>query len=125
VRASPLRRAWLARRARGAGGAAFPPRPGVPPPPATGLQLDGKFDFALAHWMVHEVPDRSGFLRQVAGALLPGGRLALVEPRGHVGPRAFARTVALAEDVGFAKVDDLRTFFSRAVLLENSVGSAA
>ncbi|HVO45584.1 MAG TPA: class I SAM-dependent methyltransferase [Steroidobacteraceae bacterium] len=92
---------------------------------ATGLQLDGKFDFALAHWMVHEVPDQSGFLTQVAAALLPGGRLALVEPRGHVGPTAFARTVALAVDVGLVRVRDLQTFFSRGVLLENSVGSAA
>lgn len=92
---------------------------------ATGLQLAGKFDFALAHWMVHEVPDRAAFLRQVAAALVPRGRLALVEPRGHVGPAAFARTVAIAQEVGFVKVKDLRTFFSRGVVMETAIGSAA
>ncbi len=92
---------------------------------AAGLRLDGKFDFALAHWMVHEVGDQRAFLRAVAAALMPGGRLALVEPRGHVGPAAFERTLRVAEDAGLARVDDLRTFFSRGALLENAVGPAA
>ena len=91
----------------------------------SGLRLGGKFDFALAHWMVHEVPDRRAFLREVAAALLPGGRLGIVEPKGHVGPAAFARTVDLAEEAGLARVRDLHTFFSRGVLLVNRVGAAA
>ncbi len=91
----------------------------------SGLRLDGKFDFALALWMVHEVQDRQAFLREVAAALLPGGHLGIVEPKGHVGPAAFARTVAIAEDVGLTKVGDIRTFFSRGVLLANRVGAAA
>jgi len=92
---------------------------------STRLRLDGKFDFALAFWMVHEVPDQQAFLREVVAALLPGGHLGLVEPRGHVGPAAFARTVRLAEDAGLTKVQDLDVFFSRGVLFANPVGSAA
>lgn len=92
---------------------------------ATALRLEGAFDFALAFWMVHEVPDQQAFLREVVAALLPGGRLALVEPKGHVGPAAFARTVRIAEDAGLTRVQDLPVFFSRGVLLANPVGSAA
>jgi len=92
---------------------------------STTLRLDGQFDFALAFWMVHEVKNQQGFLREVVTALLPGGRLALVEPRGHVGPAAFARTVRMAEDVGLTKLQDLHVFFSRGVLMANAVGSAA
>jgi ubiquinone/menaquinone biosynthesis C-methylase UbiE len=92
---------------------------------STTLRLDGTFDCALAFWMVHEVPDQQAFLREVVMALVPGGRLALVEPKGHVGPAAFARTVRLAEEVGLTKVQDLHVYFSRGVLMANPVGSAA
>jgi ubiquinone/menaquinone biosynthesis C-methylase UbiE len=40
-------------------------------------------DFALAFFMVHEVPDVERFLGELIGALKVGGRFLLVEPRGH------------------------------------------
>ncbi len=92
---------------------------------ADALRLEGKFDFALAFWMVHEVPDQAPFLREVAAALMPGGRLAIVEPRLHVGREAFARTIATAERVGLAKLGDLTVSLSRGVLLENAMGPVA
>lgn len=84
---------------------------------SSGLHLEGTFDLALAFWMVHEVPDQESVLQQVRFALKPGGRLLLVEPKGHVRQAAFDRTVRIAEQAGLTKVDDRHVFLSRAVLM--------
>ena len=73
-------------------------------------------DFALAFWMVHEVPDKDGFLREVVGIVKPGGRFLLVEPMGHVSKGRFAATVELAKQAGFVPVTEPRVGLSRAVL---------
>ena len=84
---------------------------------SSGLHLGRVFDFALAFWMVHEVPDQEGMLRQICASLKPGGRFLLVEPKGHVSEAAFTRTVGIAEQAGFTKAAEPRISFSRAVLL--------
>lgn len=92
---------------------------------ASGLHFEAGFDFALAFWMVHEVPDQGSLLQQIGRALKPGGRFLLVEPKGHVRPAAFDRTVDLAEKTGLTKAKPLDIFFSRAVLMINRSGAAA
>jgi ubiquinone/menaquinone biosynthesis C-methylase UbiE len=92
---------------------------------ASGLPFEAAFDFALAFWMVHEVPDQESLLQQLRTALKPGGRFLLVEPKGHVRQAAFDRTVGLAEKAGLTKVNPLDIFFSRAVLMVNRRESAA
>ena len=87
-------------------------------PDSLGLADAGPLDFALAFWMIHEVPGRAGLLAEVHGALRPGGRLLAVEPRGHVGPAAWAGTLEDAAAAGFAVVARPRVAFSRAALLE-------
>jgi ubiquinone/menaquinone biosynthesis C-methylase UbiE len=77
-------------------------------------------DFALAFHMVHEVPDVARFMGEVAGALKPGGRLLLVEPKGHVSPDAFERTEALAAATGMMPVSRPSVRFSRAVVMSMS-----
>ncbi len=62
--------------------------------------LTGKVDFALAFAMVHEVPDVGKFFRELADALKPGGLLLFCEPAGHVGPKAFERSLSLARAAG-------------------------
>jgi len=74
-------------------------------------------DFALAFWVVHEVPDAARFLAEVQAALRGGASLLLVEPRGHVSAEAFARTEAAAVQAGMRPVARPRVAFSRAVLL--------
>jgi ubiquinone/menaquinone biosynthesis C-methylase UbiE len=92
--------------------------------PADSLGLEGvggggvRADFALAFWMVHEVPSAERFLHEVHGLLKDGGRLLLVEPRGHVSEEAFAHTVDLAVWDGMKPLARPRVAFSRAVLLE-------
>ncbi len=75
-------------------------------------------DFALAFAMVHEVPDPAALLSQVSRSLVAGGRLLLVEPRGHVRAEAFETTVALASATGLAVVERPAVFGSHSALLE-------
>ena len=82
---------------------------------ASGVHFDDAFDFVLAFWMVHEVPDQSVTLGQVCRALRPGGRFLLVEPKGHVKEAAFARTVELARHAGLDEVGRPGVALSRSV----------
>ncbi len=79
--------------------------------------LDDPLDFALAFWMVHEVPDCENFLAGVYRALKPGGRFLIAEPFVHVTGKKFENTVMLAIKTGFRQADRPRIFGSRAVLL--------
>lgn len=80
--------------------------------------LDGKVDFALAFACIHEAPDSSVLIGQLAKALRTGGRCLLAEPRGHVTARAFDETVALAEANALVVVARPEIIRSRAVELE-------
>jgi len=73
-------------------------------------------DFALAFWMVHEVPNKESFLREIKELLRPGGRFLFVEPKIHVNEKAIQETVTIAEKVGFILVEERKVAFSRAVL---------
>ena len=74
------------------------------------------FDFALAFWMLHEVPDQGALLRQVHDLLKPGGSLLVVEPRLHVPAWAFQKTVETAIQAGFTLTRPVKVSLSRAVL---------
>ena len=80
----------------------------------------GPADLAVAFWMLHEVPDRVGFLRQVHDLLKPAGRLLLVEPRGHVGKAQFEASLADAAEEGLRLESRPRVGFSRAALLRRT-----
>jgi SAM-dependent methyltransferase len=58
-------------------------------------------DFAVALHVVHEIPNPGAFFDQVRQALKPGGRLLVVEPKGHVSAEEFNQMVALSEYAGF------------------------
>lgn len=75
-------------------------------------------DFALAFWMVHEVPDQVHLLKEIAGMLKPQGLFLLAEPILHVSGPAFAKTIEIAQEVGLSIVDKPKVFISNAVLFK-------
>ena len=61
-----------------------------------------RVDFILAFFMVHEVPDKNSFFRQLKDILNERGQLLLVEPMlFHVSRKAFELTTKVAENNGF------------------------
>jgi ubiquinone/menaquinone biosynthesis C-methylase UbiE len=81
------------------------------------LGLHTKVHFALAFFMVHEVPDPARFMAQVAACLLAGGRFMIVEPKIHVSQEGFEKTVSLAELSGLVLDERPTIMLSRAALL--------
>jgi len=65
--------------------------------------LSGEVDFAVAIHLVHEIPDKGAFFAQIWKALKPGGKLLVVEPKGHVSLNSFKQTVATAKKTGFER----------------------
>jgi ubiquinone/menaquinone biosynthesis C-methylase UbiE len=82
------------------------------------LALDMQADFALAFWMVHEVPDRKRLLKEIYDALKPGKTLLIAEPLLHVSSLRFRETLADAQAIGFKIKEEPKVFFSQAALLE-------
>jgi ubiquinone/menaquinone biosynthesis C-methylase UbiE len=82
------------------------------------LDLEGPLDFALLFWALHEVPDPSGFVLQIHGALVPGATLLLAEPRIHVSRSRFLEEVDRARSAGFWPSSEPRIRASHSVLLE-------
>ncbi len=81
-----------------------------------GLGVSGPVDFVLTFWMVHEVPDRERFLKEIHRLLRPGGTWLFAEPPIHVTAAAFQKTVSLAQSLGFQIVSRPEIGLSRAVL---------
>lgn len=85
-------------------------------PESLGLSVPA--DFVLGFWMVHEVKDRQGFLREVRGLLKPGARFLAAEPRFHVSAQDVQKTVDLAREAGLEAIDHPKIVMSRAVLFK-------
>ncbi len=69
--------------------------------PPDSLGVDEPVDFALAFWSAHEVPNVEAWFTQLHGCLVAGGKLLLIEPRGHVGEADFAEMISMAREAGF------------------------
>lgn len=85
---------------------------------STGFKIDKPCDFALALFMVHEVPDKEALFRDIAESLVPGGKLLVVEPKGHVSLDGFDASLKAAGDLGFQVVDRPKMYFCRTALLQ-------
>ena len=64
----------------------------------------GEFDLAVTIHVIHEVPDQSKLLAQLFDVLRPGGRVVVLEPKGHVKERDFQRTLQSAVAAGFSEL---------------------
>ena len=80
------------------------------------LDLDTKFDFALAFWMIHEVPEQESFFKEIRSLLKPNGKLLISEPTIHVTKAMYEETVKKAIRVGFTLIGSPNIFLSRSAL---------
>jgi len=87
-----------------------------------GIGVREKANFALAFYMVHEVPDKAGFLSEVATLIKPQGRVLIVEPKWHVSESSFEETLEIAQSTGLLLISRPKILFSRAVLLQKNSG---
>jgi ubiquinone/menaquinone biosynthesis C-methylase UbiE len=79
--------------------------------------LNAEIDFALAFWMLHEVPDKKALLQSVFTGMKDNALFLVAEPYLHVTNKMLEESTALARAAGFRVVDKPNIFFSRAVLL--------
>lgn len=82
------------------------------------LGISEMVDFALAFYMVHEVPDKMNFLSEVASHLKPDGRFLIVEPKFHVSKSNFDSTLEITRSLGLEQVSEPKFSFNRAALLK-------
>jgi ubiquinone/menaquinone biosynthesis C-methylase UbiE len=85
-----------------------------------GIGISDRVDFALAFYMVHEVPDAESFLKEVASILKPNGKLLIVEPKIHVSASSFRKMVDAARLAGLKPISEPKIRFSRSILLQLS-----
>ncbi|RPH80470.1 MAG: class I SAM-dependent methyltransferase [Nitrospiraceae bacterium] len=77
------------------------------------INISEKVDFILAFYMVHEVPDKNSFFKQLKDVLNERGQILLIEPKlFHVSRKAFELTTRVAENNGFKKYQGPTLCFS-------------
>jgi SAM-dependent methyltransferase len=80
----------------------------------------GVVDLAVVIHVLHEVRGRQRFLEQVYEALRPGGRLLLLEPKGHVSRETLEAELAFSERAGFWPAGEPLHRRSHGALLEKA-----
>ncbi len=79
-----------------------------------------KVDFILAFYMVHEVPDKTIFFKELKSLLKEDGSVFVVEPKlFHVSKKAFEETIKIAESAGFKPLEADKLPLSWTILLKN------
>lgn len=82
------------------------------------IGLSEPFDFVLAFYVLHELPDAAASLGELRPLFRRGGQLLVVEPPLHVSRAAFEKTLRVATGVGYRVVSRPRFRFNKAALLE-------
>jgi SAM-dependent methyltransferase len=70
------------------------------------IDLHETLDFALLFAVVHEVPDKVGLFRDMFAMLKTGGKILFTEPKGHVKPADFEKSIQLAKTAGFSVLEE-------------------
>jgi ubiquinone/menaquinone biosynthesis C-methylase UbiE len=87
---------------------------------ANQLGVAEKIDFALAFYMVHEVPGQQEFFAEIAALLKPEALLFIVEPPLHVSGKAFRRMIENAQAAGLEPLGCRKLFLSKTLLLRRA-----
>lgn len=80
------------------------------------LGIEEGVDFALAFYVVHEIPDVKNFFKQIVGMLKPGATFLLTEPKLHVSDSHFEEIVQQACAAGLKPVSEPGVKGSRTML---------
>jgi len=80
------------------------------------LKISEPVDFVLSMWMVHEVPDRERFFKQIQSLLKPEGKYLLAEPKFHVTKQLYETICDEAEKAGLTKISEPKVGASFAAL---------
>jgi len=81
------------------------------------LKLPVLADFAIAVYVVHEIPDQKKFFREVFDLLNPNGKLLVIEPDFIVSGRKFNETLEFAKQAGFIENEKLNLLLSKSRIL--------
>ncbi len=85
------------------------------------INVSEKIDFALAFYMVHEVPNKESFFKQLKSVLNENGQILIVEPKlFHVSKKDFEVTTQFAETVGFTINPGPRLLLSWTAILRHA-----
>jgi len=85
---------------------------------AESIGVSEPVDFALAMWVVHELPDAGRFFGEVRACLKPGAKLLVAEPKLHVNRKGMEEMIGVAEGAGLRVVERPRVGLSHAALFE-------
>jgi len=80
--------------------------------------IEEKLDFAVTFYVVHEMPDASGFMVEINSMLKPGGKYLLIEPPHHVGKSAMKEYIEMATSTGLNLIGSPKIGFSMTALFE-------
>jgi ubiquinone/menaquinone biosynthesis C-methylase UbiE len=78
-------------------------------------------DFVFVFAVVHEVPDQGRLFEEAHRAMKPEGLLLFSEPKGHVKPLGFEKSVELAKSKGFGVIKAVDIWRYHSVLLRKTV----
>ncbi len=84
------------------------------------INVNEKVDFALAFYMVHEVPNKENLFKELKNILAAKGKLLVVEPPFHVSKKAFEATIRFAKSIGFSVIQDFKLSLGRYAVLTNT-----
>lgn len=84
------------------------------------IGVQGKFDFILAFYVVHEVPSQENLFAEFKSIINSGGKILIVEPNFHVTKSGFQDMLGRLSASGFQIISRRNRLGSRSVLAENN-----
>ena len=82
------------------------------------MGVSEEVDFALAFYVLHEIPNRKEFFEELKSILKPKGQALIAEPPFRVSKAAFKETIAKARDAGFTPAEGPKVFLSKTAILK-------
>jgi ubiquinone/menaquinone biosynthesis C-methylase UbiE len=80
-------------------------------------QLSGQIDFTVLFAVVHEVTDKMQLFDDLFKVSKKGAKLLFAEPKGHVKPEEFEKSLQMAKDAGFIVLEEEPALKGLCVLL--------